>query len=114
MSKDTHKEYWDSVTALADEIIKEVKEGDLLEGEMIYDAVFWRVDGNYWVIYTHAAYKVWEFSDNEDAIDDAVEEGIWEYGDKPFDQILSAMAFFAMRRDVEEEIEKREHEIYED
>lgn len=98
----TRKEYNDSVKRVAEEAINADDIGDYIHES---------VDGNYWVIYTHAAYAVWMFSDNEGAIDDAVDEGIYDYAQaKSFSDILSAMAFFAMKRDAEEAVAELEDE----
>ena len=59
MSTDNRISYWDTVNAIAAEIIEEC--GD--DHEARCDRVHQDVDGSHWVIYTHANLKVIEFSE---------------------------------------------------
>lgn len=83
--KDSEQEYWDTVAAIA--------EGCVDEGLDVDE----QVDGNYWVIYIHAAHKVLQYSSNEDAVfeDSGVE------GCDSMAEVLTRMAFCAMQADVE-------------
>jgi len=97
----TRKEYYDTVKGIAEEIAEAVQSGEIGEDD-IYDRVHEDVDGNYWVIYTHASYAVWMFSDNNSAIDEAVDDGSFSYDQvTDFSQALTMMAFFALKADVE-------------
>lgn len=94
-STDTEKEYWDTVKMIAEECHREGCEPD----EMI--------DGNYWVIYTHAAHKVWIYSPNDDAVFD---DGEGLVGCDSMAEALCRMAFYAMRADVAARIAELEDE----
>ena len=95
--KDSYKEYWETVDAIAQEIF---------EGDRSEEAIHERVDGNYWVIYTHAAHKVWEYSNNEDAVFDLGSLGdVESSGD-----VLTVMAYYAMYEDVRERLEELKDE----
>ena len=92
-SNDTEKEYWDTVESIAEECHKEGH--DPME----------QVDGNYWVIYTHAAHKVWLYSPNDDAVFD---DGHGLAGCDSMAEVLCRMAFYAMLADVQARIAEME------
>lgn len=92
---DTEKEYWETVEAIAIECHREGY--DLDE----------QIDGNYWVIYTHAAHKVWVYSPNDDAVFD---DGDGLAGCDSMAEALCRMAYFAMRADVAARIAELEDE----
>ena len=90
--KDSYKEYWDTVDAIAREIFADGgTEDDIHE----------HVDGNYWVIYTHAAHKVWVYSDHEDAVFD-----LGSFGDvESSGDVFTTLAYYAMCEDVRERLQ---------
>ena len=92
MSDNTHKDYWDSVTCTAESVIESVD-----DGQDENDALWEACDGSYWVIYTHAATKVMQYSDNHDAyfehMGSAIEAESWG-------ELVSKLAFFAFFGDV--------------
>ena len=86
---DTQQEYFASVQSIANEA------AELPEDER-HDFVRESIDGNYWVIYTHAARKVLEYSDNDCAIFEEMGPQQWEDWGTAFSQA----AYFAMCQDV--------------
>ena len=92
-STDTETEYWETVEAIADECHR--------EGYGPWE----QVDGCYWVIYTHAAHKVYLYSPNEDAIFD---DGEGLAGCESMAEALTRMAFYAMLADVQARIAEME------
>lgn len=88
---DTFSEYWESVHAI-------VEEGHTLPEDDRHDFVHESVDGNYWVIYTHAARKCLEYSDNEHVLfDELGPQTVEDYG-----TLYTRGAYFAMLADVNE------------
>jgi hypothetical protein len=90
-NKDSSLEYWQTVEAIAKEAFEEHKDDESAADEFVHESV----DGNYWVIYTHANYKVMQYTDNDDAYA--------EYGDLHkggFGAMLTSVAFCAMKADV--------------
>lgn len=98
-STDTEKEYWETVEAIAEECHRKGYDGNE------------QVDGNYWVIYTHAAHKVYLYSPNEDAV---FENGNGLEGCDSMSEALCRMAFYAMLADVEARIAEMQNEEPED
>lgn len=94
-NKDSEKEYWETVEAAAKEIV---------DGGYDIDA---QVDGNYWVIYYHAAHKVWQYSPNEDAVfTDG--EGLGDC--TSMGEVLTRMAYHAFRADVQCKVDELQAE----
>jgi hypothetical protein len=58
------------------------------------------VDGNYWVIYTHANYKVMQYTDHEDEYDDH------GYLPRNWCKAAAVVAFYAMKADVMEKYQE--------
>lgn len=98
MNKDTRREYWDTVKAIVDSALTEYT---TLTPE---EAISEQVDGSYWVIYTHAAYKVREYTNNWDAIDDYGPEFM---GADSVDAVVCRAAYCAMERDCMELLSDR-------
>jgi hypothetical protein len=92
-STDTERDYWQTVESIAEECHKEG-----------YDPSE-QVDDNYWVIYTHAAHKVWIYSPNENAVFD---DGDGLEGCDCMSEALTRMAFYAMLADVQARIAEME------
>lgn len=88
--KDSAQEYWDTVSVIAKEAFEEHGDDTGAAGDFIHESV----DGNYWVIYYHANYKVMQYTDNDSAFE--------EYGDLPSDwgKALTLVAFCAMYADT--------------
>lgn len=107
MNEDTNTEwsYRKVVVAIAEEAFAEAVDGlgagddDTLR-ESASEHADQSVDGNYWVIYTHAARKTLLFSDNEDAYFDDFGYDLDTTAGIPY----SKLAYFAMRADVEEKL----------
>ena len=96
----TQQEYWAHVKYLAAEIVAESKE----YGRDIGDVMHETIDGDAWVIYTHLARKVIEFSDNDCEYFDnfgPVEVSDWS-------SLYTSAAYFALRADVYEAIADNE------
>lgn len=92
--KDSEREYWDTVEAVAKEVVDEG-----------YDIE--QVDGNYWVIYYHAAHKVWQYSPNEDAV---FADGEGLDGCDSMCDVLTRMAYHAFRADVQCKVDELQAE----
>lgn len=88
--------YWEAVRSIAEDSVQAVKDGGYSD---LSDAIHESVDGNYWVIYYHAAAQCVQYTDNEDAVCDV-------YGDEPFtgcttiSEAHTRTAYFAMCQDV--------------
>ena len=91
MAEDSRRDYFNEVAAIA----QEAKEAER-EGDDPFDFIHESVDGSRWVIYTHLARKVLEYSDNEDAVFDG--------GDlrdaQSMSDVFTRAAYFAMLQDV--------------
>jgi len=87
--KDSESEYWDTVKSLAEDVVN--------NGYDIDECV----DGNYWVIYAHAAYKVWKYSPNEDQL---FEDGGDLSSVDSMSQVFPLMAAAALRADVQAKV----------
>jgi hypothetical protein len=101
----TEKEYWSDVEAIAESVIQREH-----EGEDRYDALHEEVDGSQWIIYYYRAGKCLQFSSNEDAIFDDMGDEAFK-GCASMGEIHTRAAYYAMRRDVEEYIDRNEAEI---
>lgn len=108
--KDSRSDYFSCCDSVAKEIFdRALEEADSKSKDDVedwlrqdgYDALHESVDGNYWVIYTHAAMKVLQYSDNDNhgfeegliCTEDWAKKGYVDY---------SAMAFWAMLADCQE------------
>jgi hypothetical protein len=94
--KDSPQEYWDTVSVIAKDAFEEHGDDASAADEFIHESV----DGNYWVIYTHANYKTLQYTDHDDAFE--------EFGDLPreWHKILPFVAFCAMKADVLEKYQE--------
>ncbi len=97
------REYWDDVRQIAKDAIG-THPGDE-EGQDTY--VHESVDGSQWVIYTRRNLYVLLFTDHDDAYEDIGEiptkdgaSGVYQF-----------LAFFAMRADVVDELERLRDEV---
>jgi len=98
MPEITAHEYHADVRSMAEEIGLSIRAGDVDEDEAS-DRVHMDVDGSCWVIYTFRATKVCEYSDNDAAYfeDFGALENVTCWSD-----VVTPLAYAAMRRDVEE------------
>jgi hypothetical protein len=98
--EDSERAYMESVDSMAREVLDAVRD----EGADEHDALWERIDGSWWIIYTHAQIKVLSYSRNDDAM--------WEEtGSGPVDcdsagAVYTQLAFWAMRADVMEAIDR--------
>ena len=99
--KDSESEYWDTVKSIAEDVVNSKYDIDEC------------VDGNYWIIYPHAAHRVWKYSPNEDAV---FEEGGDLGGLDDMSAVLVRMAYYALRADVQVKVDElraeKEHAEY--
>lgn len=103
---DSEQNYRASVAEIAKECFNEAVADAGPDKDRIRDEAFDRVheavDGSYWIIYTHAALKVLQYSRNDDAI---FEEGDGLHGANSMSDVYTQAAFWAMRADVVSELE---------
>lgn len=100
-------EYYQAVRDIVEEMMGEIKNGNINDREGLEEHVNQSVDGSYWVIYTHANFQVIFVSDNHDAY-------MEDFGEAPVegsDINWAALAYSAMMRDVHELMEAYDNEI---
>lgn len=111
----TRREYYQEITRAARDILVDAaNEFDSYDEarEWIYERIWEYVDGSQYVIYTAQNLKVLVASDNWLAIEDAAAEGIVGEADLAnFTNIMKEAAFFAVRADLTEAIERDEDEV---
>lgn len=92
--------YYSEVESIADEAIKEHPEDEEARGEWIHETC----DGHNYVIYTYKAQLVLAVSENSDAYGDefGTEGIVCDDGSVNY----SALAYMALRRDVEEAVSR--------
>ena len=96
--EDTQVRYFKDVRTIAQMAFDEYGE----QGEEIENFIQETVDGNYWVIYTHAARKVIQYSSNDYQIFDImgkVEATNWS-------DLFTQAAYYAMLADVYQALEQ--------
>lgn len=102
--------YRQAVSGIADELRERassaVKDGTISSDddlrEWVYETLHEEVDGNWWVIYHHAAARVCIYSRNDDA---AWDVGIDLTDVQSLGQMHTLCAFWAMHADVMDEID---------
>lgn len=101
-SKITQKQYWEEVTSIAKEVIREARETGRGERarERAHDYLHEFVDGHEWIIYTWAYPYVLIHSKSEDALFD--ELGPQEASS--YSDIMQKMAFYALYTDAMNEL----------
>ena len=94
---DSYQEYWGTIDRLALVLYQVDSFGDSW-----VDLLHELVDGNYWVIYTHAASKALIYSDNTDSY---FEQGLdpAHLGDS-YGKAACTMAYFAMTADLTDRV----------
>jgi hypothetical protein len=95
---DSYQSYWDTVETLASEAWDSVLDHGADENDAIHEAI----DGNYWLIYTHAILKVLQYTENDDAL--------WDVGAELGDtesstDVYGRIAYYAMSADVRDRFE---------
>lgn len=90
----TYRDYWNNVDGIVEDALEIGKESG--DEDDVYQSIEESVDGNYWVIYTHAAAQGLIFSDNEDALFDVTDLGdVDGYSD-----VMTKLMYWALRQDV--------------
>lgn len=89
--------YYTAVRSIAEDILAQVKAGDILDEEELQEYLWQTVEGSEWVIYTHKALLVMVASDNWDSVDDDGPNGPNGVAD-----LVSFRTFWALREDVRE------------
>ena len=103
-------EYYQGVRGISQDLADRVKDGELNTRDALEQAVHEAVDGSYWVIYTHANFQVLICSDHHDEYTEVT-------GEPPVDNgsiNWSALAYYAMMRDVQDQMSAEGVEINED
>lgn len=103
MSSNT-AEYFATVTAIADDLIDLCRQGDIRD---LPGAIHEAVDGNHYVIYTHANFEVRAASDSWGACEDEIGWDELVSSASSFDQLASVYAYHAMVADVRDELASR-------
>jgi len=94
VSDTSQREYWSAVRTIArDAFVESVESAGDVEPVEYIDG---QVDGNSWVIYTHAAAATCMHSENEDAYF----EDNGEITSDSFCSLMTTLAYWAMRADV--------------
>ena len=84
-------DYWDDVRGVTDDLLKEIKDGDITSREQLDERVSEAIDGTQRVIYTFQAKLGLLATNNADGYEE-------ELGDKP--PTIEAQMAWAMRMDV--------------
>lgn len=103
----TQQEYYQSMKQIAQEVFDNAVESfpdnkDRLHDEA-FDNLHQAVDGNYWVIYTHAAMDALRVSKNDDAIFDQG-EGLGDVSS--MSEVYTKAAYWTVYQDVSEELQE--------
>ena len=103
MAEHTYSDYWDAVSSFANEAIDEAlgRDDDKDFYEFIDEWLHELVDGSYWIIYTHAATKVMQYTDNANAYWDVFGEAV---NGQCWSEIVSKVAYFAHEQDIKDKI----------
>lgn len=97
-------EYYQGVRSVAQDIGDRVKDKEITSQDDFERAIHEAVDGSYWVIYTHANMQVLMCSDNSDAyFDEGIGSGEELCSRGGIDWMV--LAFYAMERDVRQQID---------
>ena len=98
MTEHTYSDYWNAVTGFALDAIEAAAERDNDQAfdEYLDDWVSELVARSYWVVYTHAAMKVMQYTDNANAFFDYSES----VGEKDWSSLVSQFAYCAHEQDI--------------
>ena len=103
-------EYYQGVRGIAQELADRIKDGEITTQDGLKQALQESIDGSYWVIYTHANFQVILCTDHHD-------EYMEQTGEAPVsDNTINwaALAYYAMMRDVQDQMSAEGVEINED
>ena len=103
---DTAQDYWNTVESIATECREEypdVDDDEFVVNNRRSDYIWESVDGSYWIIYYHANETVLDATNNEDAVEDVGIEPTTDWM-----KLRMQCAFFAMLRDVEDEVREQD------
>jgi len=104
------RQYYSSVRGVAHDLVRRVLDGEITDPDELNEAIHESVDGNHWVIYTHASMLCLLASDNDGQY---FEEGLGADGVCTDDGInWAALAFAAMRQDVVEDLERIDSDLF--
>ena len=104
MADESQRAYFATVEAIVEEAREAEEEGGDVE-EFIHESV----DGSEWIIYTHKAMKVLQYSDNDNALFDEVGvEGL--KGVRSFSDVVTRLAYFAMVQDVYDRLNVKDYD----
>ena len=103
MNEHTYSDYWSAVRGFAFDAIEAALDRDDNKDfyEFIDEWLHELVDGSYWVIYTHAATKVMQYTDNANAYWDVLGE---EVNASSWSELVSKLAYFAHEQDIRDKI----------
>lgn len=102
------RDYQEDVNGVADSLQEAIRDGEVTSSERLQDRLHEEVDGTQRVIYTHQAMLGVVASRNREA---AWEEGMAESLDFSDGIPWSQICYFAMQRDVVEELERRDIDV---
>ena len=106
MASDDQRAYF----AAVQEIANDAREREA-EGYDLSDSIYEMVDGSSWIIYTHKALKVLEYTSNEDALFDGPNALM---DADSFSDAITRMAFYAMMQDVYDHLPDEDEDEDED
>jgi hypothetical protein len=90
-------DYYKSVRSYASGILQDLATEGRYDAEQLGERIDQTVDGSYWVIYTHAALRCILVSSNDGAWEDV------DDSERPTDEVR---AYWALRADIVEELER--------
>ena len=97
-----YHEYHEEIARIVEDILEDARsycDSAREAEEHIDQSLHETIDGHSYVIYTHEAAMVLHHSSNEDAF---FEEGMEASGWESYSDVVTQLAFFAMRQDVQE------------
>ena len=103
-------EYYQGVRSITQELAGRIKDGEITTQDGLEQALQKSIDGSYWVIYTHANFQVILCTDHHD-------EYMEQTGEAPVsDNTINwaVLAYYAMMRDVQDQMSAEGVEINED
>lgn len=92
--------YWRDVRSYAEAVVEAVRD----HGQDVEDAIHEAADGSWWVIYTHAAHMVWQYSDAADAIHELGSD--WAAGLDTPESLFPRIAYYAIAQDIRDELDR--------
>ena len=95
-----YSEYHEEITSIVETILEDARsycDSAREAEEHVAQSLHETIDGHSYIIYTHEAMMVLQHSSNEDAF---FEEGMDSSGWESYSDVVTQLAFFAMRQDV--------------